>query len=480
MLDPNSFEARFSSIVLYVWPLLFGIPQIVTGEGSRRVLVITMAVFITFMAIFARRLATAHATPASRKSLVLAISLLTLLVMNIVSTLRTPEEVIGEGRVLGLGLALAGMSVLLFFAFEDAENIELTRRRVTAFLLSPAIFTALNIILYFVIGRERLIPEELLSARVINYNQLLGSLGIVTPRLVVVPAIAGANSIGSVAALGIFAAYVVFDREWRNARRLIVLGAVAVLILLNTVTILLAESRAIIVWLALFIVAYRLMSLKWLTTAAKSLLAFSIVSPIVLMNFFNALGSTSAGSLISRTRDSGVDLGVGTGRPIIWKAALDRLEYFEVTQLIGYGHYGHFAAGVGNRLLWMFSGDLGSVQLHNVTLQNIYNIGYLGAALYIIAIWVSLNAIARTMVLPDELKRSLLVLLAFMTATGMTEPTTTIYQIIPFLFLIGLMTISWSIARYDGLALVWAEADEPPRPGAASDDGGQVLQPAIS
>jgi hypothetical protein len=75
--------------------------------------------------------------------------------------------------------------------------------------------------------------------------------------------------------------------------------------------------------------------------------------------------------------------GALSGRELIW-GALDAGSLVNISSFFGYGLFGHYSAGVYDQFSYMFSPMAGLQGMHNSWIQLVYDIGYVGAGIYLI------------------------------------------------------------------------------------------------
>lgn len=113
-----------------------------------------------------------------------------------------------------------------------------------------------------------------------------------------------------------------------------------------------------------------------------------------------AVLSLAARSDIARrfSRQQG-DIASATGRAMIWGAAAGRLAAAPAPMdAVGYGQYG--AKGAGVSVIWAsrfkdFEADPLLTSTHNLTLQLVYDVGYVGLVLVLAAFWRALAVLGR-------------------------------------------------------------------------------------
>jgi O-antigen ligase len=111
-------------------------------------------------------------------------------------------------------------------------------------------------------------------------------------------------------------------------------------------------------------------------------------SNIIFMSFLEYTASTSAASSLSR--NNGSDIATGNSRKFIYMAANNELADFKPIHMIGFGEYGPYGAGLTKYymeekfLMESEAEKLISSITHNTALQLIFDIGYIGLAVYML------------------------------------------------------------------------------------------------
>jgi hypothetical protein len=105
------------------------------------------------------------------------------------------------------------------------------------------------------------------------------------------------------------------------------------------------------------------------------ILAFTAVLPIVISSNISIIDTASGSSW-----------GALNGREFIWSSiSLDSV--FNLRSFFGHGFFGHVNAGSYQEFKAMFSTQLGIQGMHNTPFQIFYDIGFIGLAVYYIAVF---------------------------------------------------------------------------------------------
>jgi O-antigen ligase len=256
------------------------------------------------------------------------------------------------------------------------------RRRLLCALFSPACFVVLNLGLYVVGFHFPATQAE--SAENNGSAQLLGLIGIHTTRASL-PLSPGLNGTGEAAALAlVICAVLAHGRQGRL--RLLSLGGVAV----SLVTVLLTDSRGPMVYALL-----SLMLLTLLPKAAKRVVAIVPlllpISPAIILFVVGHLGSLSES--LNRNPGKG-SFETATGRSEIWAVVGRFLSHPHVEDLFGYGAYGQVKSGVGYQYahLFKYKANPEFTSVHNIVLQTILDMGYVGLVLFLCFLVVAISS----------------------------------------------------------------------------------------
>jgi O-antigen ligase len=148
-------------------------------------------------------------------------------------------------------------------------------------------------------------------------------------------------------------------------------------------------------------------------------IAFVIpLSPLVILGGLQALAETGLASGVSRANE---DLGSGNNRLYIWEPIWNFVHQPTAELLYGFGAKGHITSGVSANYAYLFSGsdaDPYAYSSHNVALQTLLDSGYIGLAVLVAMLFVSLRAL-RGIDHPIAMALSAITLVVFL--SGMTE-----------------------------------------------------------
>ena len=202
---------------------------------------------------------------------------------------------------------------------------------------------------------------------------MLALVGIHTSRTLF-PLAGGVNAFGTVAGAALVVGGLLWLRQRgrKGAGRAPLVAAVAAL-----AAILLTDARGALVFglVSLYVVGFlrpaSLRRTRWLPFVAPIL-------PILLLGVIRVLPAAVV-MPFSRSGDA-FDVVTLSNRTTIWSAATDDLLRFSPMHLVGYGFQGQALSGLSRQYGHVYSHRFQTEMrgLHNMLLQNVYDIGYLG------------------------------------------------------------------------------------------------------
>jgi hypothetical protein len=279
----------------------------------------------------------------------------------------------------------------VFLAFAITNNPSEKFALIKSTVYACGIYIALNLLFYFLgIRFEDIIYLSDYPAHILSL------LGIVQNR-VIFPMANGINSFGIVsgAALMVLIPLAVLSKNF--VHRIIAGG----MVMLGLLTIFLTDSRgALLVSLSLsfIIITFkkRYNILNWAIVAFTALSLFILFfTPQLLtlnLSWFNRptkqstidvfVGSETCQNLLERSS------GFLSNRPVIWEIIINELKHPKFVHLVGYGARGQTVSGLSDQYACLFvsyaQNSLASA--HNVWLQLILDIGYIGLGITTILI----------------------------------------------------------------------------------------------
>lgn len=315
-----------------------------------------------------------------------AVAVCAFVACTVVSCLRFAANPIAplSGRgLVGIALMLVIVTTFALCALLAPADARTRRRRLLCALFSPLCFVSINLGLY-VIGFK--FPATQVETSVNNGSaQLLGLIGIHTTRTNTLPLSPGLNGSGEAAVLALVICMVLAYRDRGWLRLISLLGAAVSLI-----SVLLTDSRGPLAYglLALIILAF----LPRLARRAVAVVPLLLpIWPAIILFVAGHLGSLS--QKLNRGPGRG-SFETATGRSEIWSIVVKFLSHPHVEDLIGYGAYGQIRSGVGFKYAYLFSYAVHPEfnSAHNIALQTILDMGYIGLALFLLFLVVAINS----------------------------------------------------------------------------------------
>jgi hypothetical protein len=253
---------------------------------------------------------------------------------------------------------------------------------------SFATYSILNLLLVFLGVRNGVADRQYLKTA--GDGLLFGLFGLRVARLPL-PIGGAINGAGLPVAVGVAFGIVlaVYARKRAVRHFAAVIGSGSLL------CVMLTDSRggmfaAVIAAVIVIALPRRLLEgTRWLALAAP-------VFPLVLTAVTIALGGSAW--LVSISRSADANTGALSGRPLIWAMVASSFAHFETIHLVGYGALGQIASRVGDKYASVFERDYESANTngaHNVVLQAMLDVGYLGAAIQLLLLFALLKYLAR-------------------------------------------------------------------------------------
>jgi O-antigen ligase len=304
------------------------------------------------------------------------------LLISLLRFAASPIPPVSARTVLGIALMITAVTGFAFCALLAPADRRTRQRRLRCALYSPACFIAINLGLYAV-GFS--FPSTGQSQPNNGSAQLLGLLGIHTSRVNNMPLSPGSNGTGEAAALAIVICAALSYRS-RGAQRLVAVSG----ILASIPTILLVDSRGPLAYalLALAIVAF---------VPRRSMRGIAFIplllpiAPAIILFVAGQVGSLS--SSLSRNAGNGSFV-TATGRSKIWSTVVHFLSHPHAEDLIGYGAYGQVRSGLGAQYAYLFRyvEHPEFANVHNIALQTVLDMGYIGLVVYLFFLMVVINS----------------------------------------------------------------------------------------
>jgi O-antigen ligase len=305
---------------------------------------------------------------------------------TVVSYLRfaaVPITPIGARTMIGLALMLMIVTAFALCALLAPADTYTRQRRLRCALFSPVCFVALNLGLYLAGFRFPATPTEQKTSY--GSSQLLGLMHVHVTR-VNLPLNPGVNGGGQMGGLALVICVALAYCSRGRLRGVAVSGAI-----MSLVTILLADSRGALIFAFVTLVVMMVLP-RWTRRIAATIPVMLLIGPAIILFVLGQLSGLSAS--LSRT---GSDFETATGRQAVWSTVLRFLSHPHVQDLVGYGAYGQVRSGVGFQYSYLFPyasyPQFSNTQ--NIVLQTILEVGYVGLAVFLVFLMVSVNSARR-------------------------------------------------------------------------------------
>lgn len=364
---------------LFVIPALARLTDASTAlAGALAALPSAMLVYATFVLLHRGKVAV-----PSVAQLMGPLGLWSLLLTTSMLRSNNPSHVGYASVLLGaLWLFLAGAGTIV--AYEVSRHRDSVVDGVLkAFALGAGIFVIANLALHFLgISGSRTLLIDLPE------GSLARMFGLRVERTLM-PLASGVNNFGTIAGLAIATSLSLFLSSKVSLGTRVVLS---VLLAGCILALFLTDSRGPLLFGVIagasVPMAFRTRFgglIRWVAFAAP-------VLPIALLAALALLARTDAARALSRQQG---DLASATGRVIVWTFAAGRLvTQPSPTDVIGYGQYGPKGEGISAAWGPQFKGfmdDPTLISTHNLSLQLVYDMGYLGYAIVLLTIWWALG-----------------------------------------------------------------------------------------
>jgi hypothetical protein len=316
-----------------------------------------------------------------------AAAVLAFVACAVVSYLRfaaNPIAPISSRTMLGLALMLTIVTAFAFCALLAPADTVTRRRRLLCALFAPVSFAALNLGLYTVGFHFPTAQSEIEQKANNGSAQLLGLIGIHTTR-VTFPLTPGLNGAGEAAALALVICAVLLRRSRGSLRWISLLG-----VLVGLSSVLLTDSRGPLAYALGVLIIMIFLPRRFLRVVAVIPLALPL-TPAIILFVVGHLGSVSES--LNRNGGKG-SFSTATGRSTIWSFVTQFLSHPHAEDLIGYGAYGQVRSGVAYQYAYLFSykANPAFTSVHNIALQTILDMGYIGLALFLIFLVAAINS----------------------------------------------------------------------------------------
>lgn len=172
-----------------------------------------------------------------------------------------------------------------------------------------------------------------------------------------------------------------------------------------------------------------------------------LISAPVQIDIYSSLNGTAIGDMFTRSEAS--DQGVGTGRTLIWKAAIEEMESKPLKYVLGTGYMSAASTSVITAIEQAIKPDDAydlfqhTYTLHNAALQYLFDTGLIGISLLVSCLWRAVSKIA-------TYSNRLNAIMLYFLISGLNEAIGAPYATVlflPFLALIGMNAVGGGVRR---------------------------------
>ncbi|MEA2233650.1 MAG: hypothetical protein QOD83_3466 [Solirubrobacteraceae bacterium] len=401
-----------SSIILIQIPVLVGHQSITTP-----------AVLVIFMLCIAWGLPR-HNRLADRSLLWLVAAFSVLVGVALVRGGRA-QAYASLSHALAEALTYGAVIALAVLALSTSRTDRERRQRMIAVALAPAVYALANMIAHLLNLHAATVEIEGIAT--LQPASLLQTFHIYVSR-VQFPLSTGVNNTGIIAAAGLTACLVLWRLLPRALAGVCVIGCLYCLLL--------GDSR-IPLLMALLTALYFNWSKR--TSGVRWFVLLLPVLPLIMIGASDLLNGL-LGEHLTRSSGGG-DFSTLGDRTYIWQAVWPYLDHVGFQQLLGWGTNGNVTSGASLHYAYLFS-SLPNPTLystHNLATQTIFETGYVGLTLLVILAWATATRLTQAVAgSTSRLPRALMASLTVLLLSGTTEaaPTSGSHDILAAVFLI--------------------------------------------
>lgn len=410
-LPPPRTPDRPVRLVAMLWPVWYGLTRLLGLPSLTFTSIMLVAGVYALIVAGSSKDSGENPTPVARLLLLLACYGCFALAMTRTHVVGTTFE-----RTVSLTANIA-FPLLFFAAAAYGRNLAQSIYLQRALLWSIPIY----------IGTDIILDGSVL--------QLLLSGMMRSERLYETAFMNGSNTISAVSGLSL----IISLHKYRTGE----LRSISLLLIIfSAIVIILCDSRAIIISAVGVSSFYLLLPTTWLVRGAYLTLSLTIVSAPLLLAVFGVLSDSWVGEAFARDGALGTRLGLGTGRTVLWDAVLQNLGRLSPEHFTGYGYGSAAQAGAEAAFNYIFYSEYAELRqplsptLHNMTLQMIFDVGYLGLLVYILVFFSAIRILAKDRY--DPHRHTVLSIFIYVIISGFTESVGTIYHFEIFVFMMAL------------------------------------------
>jgi hypothetical protein len=314
---------------------------------------------------------------------------LMLLLLFIISLFRTHSFLITSLSIVKNSTTVCLIPIFLYLFYQyESQNDNFSEKKFIMLIIDVlGIYCLANIIAFIVKPTYDTSAATTLRFIGINTRQILFPLN---PNIH--PGIIGALGGYLFVLSASYLKHIKNNSSWVNRR-------LYLYIISGIVTVLMSDSRTILFSAVLCVAGLFIITSINKLSLLKYLIWVIPFSNIIFMSAMQYTASTSIASSISRNNNN--DIATGNSRKFIYMAANRELADFKPIHMIGFGEYGPYAAG----LTKYYMADkfykeskketLISSVTHNTALQVIFDIGYIGLAIYLLFLFTLFSQLGK-------------------------------------------------------------------------------------
>ncbi|MDO9238275.1 MAG: O-antigen ligase family protein [Aquabacterium sp.] len=370
-----------ATLLYFLIPIICHLPQI-AGEGASRIAITLIILALTTPFLILKSAGSIQQTKLisrifgdiatlkgnnTKYTLIYIAACISAEMRGIYSEQSKPFSFVGLFALLSICYVVG----YICFAMTSTERQRL--RLVQAFSAGACTYILLNIAGWALGVHGNTWQDAVMNA---GDNSILASIGISAPR-VAFPFAAGLNHFSIFSGIATVIALQTIMITISNWGKFII----AIEIAIGTTGLILSDSRGAIIMTVIAIALSALVKRKFIAKKTFISLFFaSSLLPFAAPPVIDFLNSTSLITSLSRDGAASRNLGVASGRDVIWSEGVKGVFSKPESALIGFGTYGQVTSGAERNYSWIFGSTPGTGQatVHNAPLQILLDMGLIG------------------------------------------------------------------------------------------------------
>jgi hypothetical protein len=428
---------RLAQSLLVVFLVVIGSPAIPSkyGDSGWTMLVIISLISLVSLPLVSKILGMPLMRPRylfPRAATVPIVLFITFLSLYFLAYIRAAEKTIIGIETIIVDWVIIGLALILAFLCINPERPEVFNNKFPQLIYhSVGVYVIVNVLLsLFDVGVHDLPGPP---------GVMLDLLGFSVARRIF-PMAGGVNSFGAMGGAAVLAGFAVLAHERKSA--MVRWGGFSIYVTSGVYVILYCDMRSAAILTIVFVLLSYFSSLF----RTRNLLILLLVSIFTSVIYYSTIAILPNEILMTLSRP-GLDL--FSNRHAIWDSAVSDLVSPSGIDLIGYGLSGQVTSGIFSSYTFNFQNygkwtAMSATTLHNLFLQTIYNVGYIGIIIFVALLSTALSYFSRTV--PNH--RSLLfapIMLCYFLALGATESIPTPHILDSFI--VVLLLLFWMVMR---------------------------------